>query len=1057
MQFGLLGPLTVRRDGAEVLVTVGKQRAVLAALLLEPDRVVTIDHLARALWGAEPPPSARVSVQNYVMRLRKALGPAGEALIVTRPGGYLIRAGANDLDVPRFEALVAAAHAATRHSRWAEAAGHARGALALWRGEPLADAGSKVLAAREGPRLGELRLQAIEARTEAEVYLGRPGEVVAELRHLTGDYPLRERLHGLLMLALYRDGRQAEALAAYQVARNVLIGELGTEPGAALSGLHQRILTADPALAATAHPVDSAPRAMPVRYSLPPDTLAFTGRDAELAAIAAAAGATTDGIVAIQAIGGMPGAGKTALAVRAAHLLADRFPDRQLFVSLHGHTPGRDPVAPEDALAGLLAATGLDPRYLPVSLDGRAALWRDRMAGKRALLVLDNAASSTQVAPLLAGTGRAGAGSCLVLVTSRRHLGDLPGPVVPVLVDALPPRQAVQMFIRLAPRAAAYPDAVTEIIRLTGYLPLAISLLARVFQRHPSWSPGDLATETRARLLALRAEDDSIAAAFEVSYRRLDPAAQRLFRLLALHLGTTADAYSAAALAGTSPEEAGGLLDVLHAEGLVTETAYRRYGMHDLLRRYASDRAACSPVAEAAQALGRLADYYQHTAARSQALVSSQARPGRPRAASAEPPPAATPFGDAKQALAWARAERAGLLACLDDAARQGHDARVIALTAGVAELLRRDGPWTDAITRQEAAVAAARRLRDRVAEAGALSDLGGARRLAGDYPAATQDLEQALGICRDLGDQPGMASILTSLGTVHQLRNDYVAAIRDFGQALAIGRDLGDRLGEASALTGLGYVRRLTGEALAAIGDLEHALVIFRDFGSRIGEGNALVGLAFLRQDAGDYAAAARDLEQALVICRGLGNRLGEGTTLLGLGSVRRLTGDYPAAIRDLERVLAICRDLGDRLGEANALCGLGGVHRLTSDNPAAALALDQAWSIYRDLGDRGGQAEALNERGELYRAEGDFAAADRCHQQAIELARAIGAPWVEASALAGLGRCALAVGLPAGGTALLGRALEIYRRIGAAEASGLRAELNALHGRSAGRPGRT
>src|SRR5215472_12227478 len=313
----------------------------------------------------------------------------------------------------------------------------------------------------------------------------------------------------------------------------------------------------------------------------------------------------------------MPGAGKTALAVHAAHALAGRFPDRRLFIDLHGHTPGREPVAAEEALAGLLAAAGTDPRSLPAGLEGRAALWRDKMTGQRALLVLDNAASSAQVAPLLPGGG-----GCLVLVTSRRHLGDLPGAVIPVLVDVLPPQQAQEMFTRLAPRAAGSPGEVAEVVALAGCLPLAVSLLARVLARHPAWTLGDLAAETRASLLTLTAENASVAAAFEVSWRHLDPAQQEMLALLGLHPGTTTDAYAAAALAGTSVREAAALLDGLHGEGLVTETGYRRYGMHDLLRRYARDRAAVLPAEDAGQAVDRLLDYYQHTAARAEASLA---------------------------------------------------------------------------------------------------------------------------------------------------------------------------------------------------------------------------------------------------------------------------------------------------------------------------------------------------------------------------------------------------------------------------------------------------
>ncbi len=331
--------------------------------------------------------------------------------------------------------------------------------------------------------------------------------------------------------------------------------------------------------------------AAPVRYSLPPDTVVFTGRDQEVDLITGAVTAAVGrGVVMIYAIDGMPGLGKTALAIHAAHLLRSQFADRQLFIDLHGHTPGLQPVTPAAALAGLLAAVGIDAPSLPADLDGRHALWRDRMAGQRTLLVLDNAASSAQITPLLPGSG-----DCLVLVTSRRHLGDLPGVVVPVMLDALRPDEAAEMFRRLAPRAAGDPAT-------------AISLLARVYLRHPSWTIADLTRETQASVLTLTAEAGSIAAAFGVSYRSLTPGQQEFFRILGLHPGTTIDANAAAALAGLPVPEAARLLDGLHGEGLLTEPGYRRYGMHDLIRAYSQSGARSSGGAEGTSAAcaGRL-------------------------------------------------------------------------------------------------------------------------------------------------------------------------------------------------------------------------------------------------------------------------------------------------------------------------------------------------------------------------------------------------------------------------------------------------------------------
>jgi Domain of unknown function (DUF4062) len=362
------------------------------------------------------------------------------------------------------------------------------------------------------------------------------------------------------------------------------------------------------ALAELARVGSLADSRLAIRHSLPPDAAALTGRSAEVEQIimAVAPGMPGGGVIAI---GGMPGVGKTALAVHVAHRLRDQFPDRQLFIDLHAHTPGREPLSPEAALAGLLCTVGVDPRYLPGDLEGRISLWRDRMARQRAVLVLDNAASSGQVTPLLPG-----AEGSLVLVTSRRPLGDLPGTVVPVQLECLPPDEARIMFLRLAPRAAIQAQEVDELVQLAGYLPLAIWLLARVYAKHPAWMLADLAAEAKASLLTLAAEKDSVAAAFDVSYRSLSPDRRRFFRYLGLPPGTVMDAHAAAALAGIDLRQAVGHLDGLHDEGLLAEVGYRRYRMHDLLRHYAHDLAARLGD-DSQSALERLLDFYQHKAA----------------------------------------------------------------------------------------------------------------------------------------------------------------------------------------------------------------------------------------------------------------------------------------------------------------------------------------------------------------------------------------------------------------------------------------------------------
>jgi tetratricopeptide (TPR) repeat protein len=753
-----------------------------------------------------------------------------------------------------------------------------------------------------------------------------------------------------------------------------------------------------------------------VRSSLPPDTAAFTGRDSELELITAAvaeaeavAGAEADGgPVAIRVIGGMPGVGKTALAVRAAHLLAGQFPDRQLFADLHGHTPGREPVAALELLAGLLAATGADPRFMPADVEGRAGMWRDRMAGQRALLVLDNAASSAQVTPLLPG-----AAGCLVLVTSRRHLADLPGPVIPVLAEVLPDAEAVRMFTRLAPRAAAdHPAAVADLTRLAGSLPLAVSLLARVYARHRSWSLADLAAEARAQLLTMKAEQASVAAAFEVSVAHLEPTWQEFFACLGLHLGTSFDACAAAALAGVPLTESERLLDALHGEGLLIETACRRYGMHDLIHRYSRDRAGQSMTSEdQAAAVGRLLDYYQHAAGQAQALIATPTRGGqKPTLATSALAPRLT--GD-EDALAWLRTERASLLACLDHAATQRMPDRVVALTAGLSELLRHDGPWAEAVTWHERATRLAAELADQPGQAGALLSLAHAQWLTANFPAAARTAARALAMFGDLGDQPGEASASVLLADTQRLTGDYPAAARLLVRALSVFEALADPLGETKALLSLGVVRRLTGDYPSAAAAARRALILSRQLGRQRDHAQALVLAGDVRRDTGDYPAAVTAAEQALDLYRDVGDRNGEACALWTLGAAQRAAGNYSAAMSALMRGLSIWNDVGHRYCKASTLLYLGAVRRETHDYPAAAAHLGEALRTFLDNGDRGGAAEALNETGALHLARGDLTAAEHCYRQALDLAREIGSPVDEGTALVGLGRAA---GAPAG-----------------------------------------
>jgi tetratricopeptide (TPR) repeat protein/transcriptional regulator with XRE-family HTH domain len=768
--------------------------------------------------------------------------------------------------------------------------------------------------------------------------------------------------------------------------------------------------------------------------TLPRDIASFTGRQHELAELADAA-AGVGGVVSIHAIGGMAGIGKTAFAVHAAHRLAGRFPAGQIFLPLHAHTPGRQPVDPADALASLLLTIGVPAGQIPADLQARTGLWRDQLAGRQLLLVLDDAADSEQIRPLLPG-----AGASLVLVTSRRRLTALEDAQT-ISLDALPPGEAAGLLVRLAvrPGLGAAEPGVAQITRLCGCLPLAIGMAARQLYHHPSWTLAGLAAELAAatgRLELLATENLSVAAAFDLSYDDLAPDQQRLFRRLGLHPGPDIDRYAAAALNGTPLADARRSLEALYEQYLLTEPAPGRYRMHDLIREHARALASrLDPGDDREQATGRLLDYYQYAAARAQALLARQAR-GVPAKAAGAVPAAVPVLADREQALAWARAERTSLLACLDQATAAGQHARVIALTAALEGLLRSDGPWDEAITRHATAVQAARQIGDPPGQALALTNLGDLRRLTGDYPGAARDLQEALDICRDLGDQPGQALALTGLGNTRLMTDDYPGAVRDLQEALDICRDLGDQPGQANVLVFRGLTLLTTGDYPAAAGDLQEALDIYRNLGDRGGQASALTNLGTGEWLTGDYPGAARDLREALGICRDLGDRLGQVNALTWLGVVGRLTGDYPGAARDLQEALSIARDHGILRGQLNALMYLGDVRALTGDYPGAARDLQEVVDICSERGEWHGRAVALIFLGVVRRLTGDLPAAARDLQEAVGTFRVAGDRLNLAVALTRFAFVRRLTGDYPGAARDLQEALDIAREIGSPDA---------------------
>ena len=728
--------------------------------------------------------------------------------------------------------------------------------------------------------------------------------------------------------------------------------------------------------------------------ALPRDIAAFTGRAAELARLMGTLDGLSagGGVVGIHAIDGMAGIGKTTFAIHAAHWLAERFSDGQFFLPLHTHTAGQRPVDPADGLASLLLAAGLAAAQIPPGLEARAARWRAHVAGRRILLVLDDAAGHEQVRPLLPGA----AGS-LVLVTSRRRLTALEDSAV-ISLDILAPGEATALLTRLAARDGIYASdpAVGEITRLCGYLPLAIGLVAGQLKHHPARTAGQMAEDLAAatdRMALLQAENLSVTAAFNLSYQDLTGDLQRLFRRLGLIPGPGFDAYAAAALDGISLGNARRQLDELYDQHLVSEPAPGRYQLHNLLREHARTLATSDDQADRDAAAGRLLDYYLHTAL-------TAGRHFDPRASSyRRPPPGSRPaqapdLSALGQAAAWLEAERANLHAAADYAATGGRSRHAIAIPAAMSGFLAARGHWDQSGALHQTALAAARQGGDRLGEADTLGTLGALRRNTGDYLSAAASLAQALALYSDAGDQPGQAYTLGQLGLLRALTGDYPAAAASHEQALAIACSACDRRGQAWTLNGIGLLQQLTGDYAAAAASQQQALALFTDLSDLHGQAYALNSLGVVQQETGDYAAAAASQQQALALFRDIGHRLGQAHALNDLGLVQQQTGDYPAAAASHQKALALFSGLGNLLGQAEALNRLGELSLRTSATGQAHDQHIQALAIARDISAAPEQARALEGIGNIYLREGNLSRAAAYLQQALAIHQRIGAP---------------------------------------------------------------
>lgn len=776
---------------------------------------------------------------------------------------------------------------------------------------------------------------------------------------------------------------------------------------------------------------------------LPTDLATFTGRSAELAHLLAPADPGAAGVTVV-AVDGMAGVGKTALAVRAAHRVAGRFPDGQLFLDLHGFTDGIEAVPPGDALDRMLRALGVPGDRIPPETEDRASLFRSAVAGRRMLLLLDNAATEGQVRPLLPATP-----GCLVLITSRHRLTGLDA-ALPLSLDLLPPSDAFALFVRIAgPAAAADPAGTAEIVELCGRLPLAIRIAAARLRSRSGWRPAHLADRLRDhqhRLDQLVAGHRSVGGAFELSYQQLDPDQRRMFRLLGLHPGPDTDAPAAAALTGLGVPRADRLLEDLTDAHLLEQPASGRYRFHDLLRGYAARAVADEEPPEARRAaLIRLFDYYVDTAAGAATLVyphdgdlclcRTTTPPTRPRGVSTAP-----------QAAAWLETERQNLLAVAAQAAGIGLPAYPNRLSDVLARNLRSRGTFADTLSLHNQALAAASQMGDQRGEGHAWSRLGDLYKEVDRYDDALDAYRRALELSGGARDRGCEGHALAGLGILHLLTGRSQEAIGYFGRSLVIAREIGDRNGERRGLVGLGILDKLLGRPEAALEHLGTAVRIAAEIGDLPGEAHASVSLAELHRQLGRPDRAVEYLHRALDLVRESGDRAGEAHASVSLAASYRQLGLPDQAIGPLRRALAIADQIGDRQAEQGALAALGEAQLLLGRHDEALDAQSRALVIAREIGDRNGELAALNGLGRTRRATVRPDLAVRDHTEALALALELGQPHDQAGALDGRAAAHLDLGRPDLAGADWRRALELFEAVDAPEAERIREALAAL-----------
>lgn len=868
LEVRVLGDVDARIDDQPVDLGHVRQRCVLAVLVVDVNQILPVDQLIERVWGNRPPRDARNSLRSYLTRLRRAL--ADQVVITHRPGGYVLAMDTASVDLHLFRDLLAQARATDNDE-------HAHGlfaqALGLWRGEAFAGLDTPWLVA-ERHALEQDRFAAELDYTDVRLRCGEYAHLLPELFTRTEQHSLDERLAGQLMLALYRGGRQADALRHYQQVRQRLANELGADPGPELQQLHQQILSADPTLRA----MSAAPT--PVPRQLPASPRAFTGRVRELAALTEALHHTGESTTTvISAIGGAAGIGKTALALHWAHQHTDQFPDGQLFANLHGFEPTAEPTPPEQAVRGFLATLGVDPRSIPANLDTQTGLYRSLVAGKRLLIVLDNAADSTQLSPLLPGSP-----TCTVLVTSRHRLSGLAITGVRLLeLGVLSDSDARHLLAAHLgdDRLAAQPEAVDELLRWCAGLPLAMSIIAARAAAHPDFPLTALAGELHdatTRLEALDAGEltTNLRTVLDSSYQALDPDAATLFGLLGLAPGADIGLLAATNLMTTARP----LLRQLETASLVQQHMPNRYRMHELVRLYATEQAERElPDKVRDSTLRRLTYFYLRTAHTADRLLHPQRIAVEITAHVVDRQP--HPLTDATMAQRWLTSEYPCLVATQQLAVAHDWHTVVWQLAWTLNTFQWRQGHLRDLVACWRAGLAAAEQLADPITLAWTHRQLGYAYARAGEHTMALDHLWQALALAEHVKDTNIQAHVHSALSQTWALHGEDEQALAHAEHFLRLSLALGDPAHEAEALNAVGWYHARLCYHDQARDICGRALNLSRQHRHRDNEANALHSLGYIAHHTDKHTEAVGYYEQALILFRELDNTYREADTL--------------------------------------------------------------------------------------------------------------------------------------------------------------------------------